>query len=146
MLIFSTFYCAKTRVNLCSAFKNIMSRGLKPFLDKIYDFLCFLKFSPKLNFFLKIFPKFFWKENCWRGHKTYFKQVWKCRGNLRRCSGLPCTCRGRVCHCTHYPPVQTLLGENLGKNYLILERSVGETFMNPWKNIYPCAETSMYNE
>ena len=23
-----------------------------------------------------------------------------------------------------------------GKNYLILERSVGETFMNPWKLLY----------
>ena len=26
----------------------------------------------------------------------------------------------------------------MGKNYLILERLVGETFMNQWKNIYPC--------
>ena len=29
------------------------------------------------------------------------------------------------------------LGGKLGKNYLILERLVGETFMNQWKNIYP---------
>ena len=27
---------------------------------------------------------------------------------------------------------------NLGKNYIIPERSVGETFMNTWKYIYPC--------
>ena len=29
-------------------------------------------------------------------------------------------------------------GRKLGKNYLILKRLVGETFMNQWKNIYPC--------
>ena len=28
-------------------------------------------------------------------------------------------------------------GRKLGKNYLILKRLVGETFMNQWKNIYP---------
>ena len=28
-------------------------------------------------------------------------------------------------------------GGKLGKNYPILERLVGETFMNQWKNIYP---------
>ena len=30
-------------------------------------------------------------------------------------------------------------GRKLGKNYLILKRLVGETFMNQWKNIYPCS-------
>ena len=35
-----------------------MCRGLKPFLDKIYDFLCFPKFSQKLeHFFFENFPK-----------------------------------------------------------------------------------------
>ena len=34
--------------------------------------------------------------------------------------------------------IQGKLGGKLGKNYLILERLVGETFMNQWKNIYPC--------
>ena len=29
-------------------------------------------------------------------------------------------------------------GRKLGKNYLILKRLVGETFMNQWKNIYTC--------
>ena len=33
--------------------------------------------------------------------------------------------------------IQGKLGGKLGKNYLILERLVGETFMNQWKNIYP---------
>ena len=33
----------------------------------------------------------------------------KRRGNLRKCSGFPCTCRGRVCHCAPAPPVQTLV-------------------------------------
>ena len=28
-------------------------------------------------------------------------------------------------------------GRKLGKNYLILERLVGETFMNQWKNSHP---------
>ena len=31
-------------------------------------------------------------------------------------------------------------GGKLGKNFLFLERVVGETFMNQWKNIYPWLE------
>ena len=79
-----------------------------PFWTKYVIFFVF-KNSAKNLLFLKIFQKKIWKENYCRGHKTCFKQVWKCRGNLRRCSGLPCTCRGWVCHCTHCPPVQTLV-------------------------------------
>ena len=30
----------------------------------------------------------------------------------------------------------------MGKNYLILDRLVGETFKNQWKNIYPCSADS----
>ena len=36
------------------------------------------------------------------------------------------------------------LGAKLGKNYLILERLVGETFMNQWKNIYPWWAVCIY--
>ena len=53
------------------------------------------------------------------------KQKRKRRGNLRKCSGFPYTCRGRDRQCAPAPPVQTLVSskpepqETTGKAYNI---------------------------
>ena len=71
------------------SFKNSKSKA--PFKNS--------QFPLKNRLFLQYFYIIFESE----------KQKRKRRGNLRKCSGFPCTCRGRVCHCAPAPPVQTLI-------------------------------------
>ena len=71
------------------SFKNSKSKA--PFKNS--------QFPLKNRLFLQYFYIIFESE----------KQKRKRRGNLRKCSGFPCTCRGRVRHCAPAPPVQTLI-------------------------------------